>query len=158
MHGPSNTRPLAVVETFNLETSKWHTDTALPQPIALSVPVAMNNASFMVVGGFNGTTGGDMAPKDLLRSILVQQRGHGSASSEWTEVAELPIARGFPSAAHVPSSPNGTLLVFGGYDALSRNDTTRVDALDLSSMTWWQTPQGFPCTAPSPPYSRTPYM
>merc|ERR1712070_996464 len=84
-------------------------------------------------GGFNGTSGGDMSSKDLLRAILrVRFSGGASTSLVWDEAAQLPEARGFPAVA----AANGSLLVVGGYNATTRDDSSMVEALDLTSLVW----------------------
>merc|ERR1712072_1122789 len=111
----------------------WQMERPLPGPNALLVPVTLSPESFMLVGGFNGTSGADMSPKDLLSDILKLNRPHGqSGTLQWEKVAKLPQARGFPAAVIA----NGSLFVVGGYNAETRIDSPLVEALDLSSMTW----------------------
>ena len=143
-HGPAHTRSLASVEVYDIATDTWTNDSALPGPNALLVPVRVDDTSFLVVGGFNGTSGGDMDPADLLRPIYqlhihslqphsrrnrpnISDGGSSDVAASWTLVSALPEARGFPAAA---LTAEGELLAIGGYNAKTRDDSALVQTLD----------------------------
>ena len=133
-NGPAHTESLSSVEAYDIAANKWMPVSPLPgQPNALYVLVPVDNASFLVVGGFNGTSGGDMQPEDLLRPIWKMEVDSSNPSSNsWSRVSELPNSRGFPAAALAGEQ----LFVIGGYDSSSKNDSALVQALDMETLSW----------------------
>ena len=133
-NGPAHTESLSSVEAYDIAANKWLPVSPLPgQPNALYVLVPVDNASFLVVGGFNGTSGGDMQPEDLLRPIWKMEVDSSNPSSNsWSRVSELPNSRGFPAAALAGEQ----LFVIGGYDSSSKNDSALVQTLDMETRSW----------------------
>ena len=145
--GPSHTRSLATVESYDIAAGTWAAATPLPAVNALLVPVRLDNSSFLVVGGFNGTSGGDMRTEDLLLQIrkmsahATSLQGSGAVANSWSQLAQMPNHRGFPAAAlagDAGTSGHGgrQLLAIGGYDAASKNDSSRVEAMDMATLHW----------------------
>ena len=140
--GPAHTESLAAVEAYDVGTNTWHAATPLPAVRALTVlvPVGrwLNGIPFVAVGGFNGTSGGDMNPWDLMRSVLGMHISVGDAGTAavpavtWTEVAEMPEPRGFPAAGAL----NGKVYAVGGFNPKNMDDSNAVESLELSTMAW----------------------
>jgi hypothetical protein len=113
----------------------------------------------MIVGGFNGTSGGDMNPQDLMQSILLGNLGNfgnhterfspsslgsaatgAAASASATGTAPSDAQLSWAEAAQLPTprgfiaaaASNGTLFVVGGYNALTGNDSALVEAMLIS--------------------------
>ena len=106
----------------------------------------MSNQQFthaLRIRSFNGTSGADMSPTELLRPVY-RMTDHSSAvgwisgshvgnvQNSWSRVSALPGPRGFPAAAFVLD----TLLVIWGYDAQTNNDSTLVQMLDVDRLEW----------------------
>jgi hypothetical protein len=134
------------VESFDIATGSWAAATPLPAVNALLVPVQLDNSSFMVVGGFNGTSGGDMRTDNLLLSIQTRharrtRNDNGSTAAgvtnSWSQLGQMPSHRGFPAAVLVGGTGGQLLLLtIGGYDAASKNDSARVEAMDMATLRW----------------------
>lgn len=133
-NGPGHTESLSSVEVYDIAVNKWMPATALPgQPNALYVLVPVDGSSFLVVGGFNGTSGGDMRPEDLLRPIWrMEADSSNPVRNSWSQISQLPNSRGFPAATLASEQ----LFVIGGFDSSSKNDSAVVQTLDIKSLSW----------------------
>ena len=140
------------MEAYDVGADAWFPSTPLPavRALAVLVPIGDSNgtATFLAVGGFNGTSGGDMNPYDLMREVL-SMHVHAAPSSRrrlqatgrdhagpgrvtWTDASLLPEARGFPAAG----AANGKVYAIGGFSARTKFDSAEVESLDLASMAW----------------------
>lgn len=133
-NGPAHTVALTTVEALDLKSGEWRIDT--PLPAARVMPgsqgaVMTGNSSVMLVGGFNGTSGGDMSVADVLKEITLGRLTLNN-SLVWTDVSEVPTRRGFVAVVAV----NESVLVMGGYNPVSGNDSALVEVLDTRTFAW----------------------
>ena len=61
-----DTRSLSSVEAYDISADRWTPAAAAlnREPNALYVLTKVDASSFLIVGGFNGTSGADMQPQD----------------------------------------------------------------------------------------------
>ena len=117
-----------------MKSDKWQTDTPLPAVrvmLGSQGVVVTGNSSVMLVGGFNGTSGGDMGVTDVLKNITLG-RLTPSNSLAWADVSEMPTRRGFVAVVAV----NESVSVMGGYNPLSGNDSALVEVMDVRTFAW----------------------
>jgi hypothetical protein len=109
--GPAHTQSLSSVESFDVATNTWHLEAdAMPgEPKALMVAVSVDNTTFLCVGGFNGTSGGDMSPRDLLRPIY-QMRVSSASGIDRGGTAATASSTSWSTMTYIHPPPQHTQL------------------------------------------------